>query len=105
MHITLQIAIMSHLSDAQTLMSFEGQEKRSRQEINFALEALDRYPEMAGSGTREELDTINQKLTTALELGSNASQEVNDVKEIVMRSTCSLKLSVEDLDHIFYARS
>lgn len=105
MNTSLQIAIMSHLSDAQLLAGMEGREDRAKQEINFALEALDRYPEMAGAGTKEELDTANDHLTTALELGSNAIEEINEAKRIIMRSTCTLRLSTEDLDSIFYARS
>lgn len=100
MQISLQMAILSHLSDAQMLMSFEGREARAKQEINFALEALDRYPEMAGQP--EETISI---LQSALELGEKAHEQINEAKRNIMQSSHRLYFNNEELDEIYFARS
>ena len=96
--IKLQIAILSHLSDAQTLMSFEGKEERSRQEINFAITALDRYPDEM----KDDLELTKIRLNKALELGEDASDEINQAKKNIMENFTDLELSTDDLDAIFY---
>lgn len=98
MKIKLQIAILSHLSDAQTLMEFEGREERSKQEINFAITALDRHPDEM----KDDLELTKIRLNKALELGEDASDQINQAKKNIMRSFSDLELSTDDLDAIFY---
>ncbi len=98
MKIKLQIAILSHLSDAQTLMEFEGREERSKQEINFAITALDRHPDEM----KDDLELTKIRLNEALELREDASYQINQAKINIMRSFSDLELSTDDLDAVFY---
>lgn len=96
--IKLQMAILSHLSDAQTLMEFEGREERSKQEINFAITALDRHPDEM----KDDLEITKIRLNKALELGEDASDQINQAKKNIMENFSDLELSTDDLDAIFY---
>lgn len=98
MKIKLQTAILSHLSDAQTLMEFEGREDRAKQEINFAITALDRHPDEM----KDDLELTKIRLNKALELGEDASDQINQAKINIMRNFSDLELSTYDLDAIFY---
>lgn len=98
MQIKLRIAIISHLSDAQALMGFEGKEDEAKQEINFAITALERYPDEM----KDDLELTNIRLNKALQLGEDASDQINQAKKNIMENFGNLELSTDDLDAIFY---
>jgi len=96
--IKLQMAILSHLSDAQLLAGMEGREDRAKQEINFAITALDRHPDEM----KDDLELTKIRLNKALELGEDASDQINQAKKNIMENFSDLELSTDDLDAIFY---
>jgi len=58
MTVTKQMAIMSHLSDCQEMIQFEGQEERTRMRINFVKMILCDEKPLDQEYTTKELDKI-----------------------------------------------
>ena len=61
MKIRKQMAIMSHLSDCQEMIQFEGQEERTRMRINFVKMVLTDGKPLDHEYTTDELDEIWKK--------------------------------------------
>ena len=61
MKIRKQMAIMSHLSDCQEMVQFEGQEERTRMRINFVKMILCDGNPLDHEYTTDELDEIWKK--------------------------------------------
>ena len=61
MKIRKQMAIMSHLSDCQEMIQFEGQEERTRMRINFVKMILCDGNLLDHEYTTDELDEIWKK--------------------------------------------
>tara|TARA_B100001250_G_scaffold409003_1_gene432446 strand:+ start:1854 stop:2063 length:210 start_codon:yes stop_codon:yes gene_type:complete len=61
MKIRKQMAIMSHLSDCQEMIQFEGQEERTRMRINFVKMILTDGNQLDHEYTTDELDKIWEK--------------------------------------------
>lgn len=61
MKIRKQMAIMSHLSDCQEMIQFEGQEERTRMRINFVKMILTDGNQLDHEYTTQELDEIWEK--------------------------------------------
>lgn len=57
MKISINIAIASHLSDAQELMAL-GQTVQTQREINYAKAILFKHPDTSKELEKEELDAI-----------------------------------------------
>lgn len=64
MKITVQMAIMSHLSDAQELTKYIYVEKRgqARDEINFVKQLVLTYPDTSVEVEEEELNELWRKV-------------------------------------------
>ncbi len=60
MEINVKIAIMSHLSDAQTMLDF-GMKKEANSEINLAKAILLAHPNTSEWTSEEELNDIANK--------------------------------------------
>ncbi len=61
MEINVKIAIMSHLSDAQTMLDF-GMNKEANYEINLAKAILLTHPNTSEWTSEEELNNIANKI-------------------------------------------
>jgi len=96
MNVILRIAILSHLSDAQINLEV-GRPERVKTEINFAIKALGRYPEMTS-----EFDTTLSLLKSAMELGVDSILQINQAKKLISITFNDLKLDTEELDEIYY---
>lgn len=103
MKIKLRMAIMSHLSDAQTLNGFQGYEKRTAEEIGFAVKALEQNSDLLPA---EKQTQILGFLSTALQkIGTrNCWANINNAKLVIMGcSELDVEKTTEELDAIFYA--
>ena len=103
MKIKLRMAIMSHLSDAQTINSFEGYEKRIAQEIGFAVKALEQNSDLLPAEKQKQilgyLSTALQKLGTR-----NCWANIDNAKLLIMDCReLDVEKTTEELDAIFYA--
>lgn len=61
MSISINIAVASHLSDAQELLAI-GQSSQANREINYAKAILFKHPDTNREISKEELDEICRKV-------------------------------------------